>query len=92
MKKSNFLIYLCFVMCFMAISTACTKTTDSIGISNNSQISKEDYSELRLVSPSNEIKKISKENVMEIKQGMTYLEIIKTLGATKDVGSGLFVA
>jgi hypothetical protein len=64
----------------------------NINTSNNSQILKEDSSELGLLSPNNEIKSISKENVLEMKQGMPYIEIIKKLGSTKDVGSGLFVA
>lgn len=92
MKKSKFLVGLCFVLCVMIFFVSYTKTRSNINASNNIQILKEASSEIQLLSPNNEIKSISKKNILEIKQGMPYIEIIKKLGSTKDVGSGLFVA
>lgn len=45
-----------------------------------------------LLSPSNEVRNVSSKTVKEIKSNMTYEEIIKKLGMTKDIGSGLFLA
>ncbi|MBZ9688514.1 hypothetical protein G9F72_019480 [Clostridium estertheticum] len=45
-----------------------------------------------LINASNDIGKVKEATVKEIKKGMTFEEIIKQLGKTRDVGSGLYVA
>jgi hypothetical protein len=50
------------------------------------------YETENLINASNDIGKVKKATVKEIKKGATFEEIIKLLGKTRDVGSGLHVA
>ena len=45
-----------------------------------------------LISPDFEIRRISSDKLLEIEAGVTYDQIIRTLGSTKDIGSGLHLA
>ena len=50
------------------------------------------YETEKLINASNDIGRVKKASVKEIKKGMTFEEIINKLGKTRDVGSGLHVA
>ena len=45
-----------------------------------------------LISHQNSVSSVSRANIEEIEAGMTYGDILKKLGATQDVGSGMHVA
>lgn len=62
---------------------------------NTTEITKKPSTEssyYELLSSHNKIRNIPSKTLKEIKSNMAYEEIIKKLGMTKDIGSGLFVA
>lgn len=97
MRKKHLILTICTILCFMIIFTSCRKAKENIVMNQNStaELTKETAKEssyYELLSPSNEVRNVSSKTVKEIKSNMTYEEIIKKLGMTKDIGSGLFLA
>lgn len=73
------------MLCVIIIS-ACTVNEDL------SEVEEASDDSMQLTSPDFEVRHITSEKLIEIEAGSTYEQVIRTLGSTKDIGSGLYVA
>lgn len=89
-KISRIIKVLLIAITFIGL-TGCIKGGDD-EVAMRQKYEKEKYEIENLINASNDIGKVKKATVKELKEGMTFEEIIKQLGKTRDVGSGLHVA
>ncbi|MBZ9635154.1 hypothetical protein [Clostridium sp. FP1] len=97
MKNRHSLFIISIILCFLVVFTSYIKSKGSIVMNqdNTTEITKKPSTEssyYELLSSHNKIRNIPSKTLKEIKSNMAYEEIIKKLGMTKDIGSGLFVA
>lgn len=81
MKKNYYIVIIIGIFLFVGCSQP--KVTDA-----NEQGNKIG----NLISPYNDIGKVTSDIIMKIEKGMTYHDIIEKLGKTNDIGSGLYLA
>ncbi|NEW04888.1 hypothetical protein GK047_02495 [Paenibacillus sp. SYP-B3998] len=75
-----------FILVFVTLMTVL------IGCSNNSSQSNDTIeNNNEILGVTNEIRKITSSQLTHIKRDMTYKEIIKALGNTRDIGSGISI-
>lgn len=84
-KISRIITILLIVITFIGLTGCIKGGADEVAL-------RQKYETEKLINASNDIGKVKEAAVKEIKKGMTFEEIIKKLGKTRDVGSGLHVA
>ncbi|MGV8979765.1 hypothetical protein [Clostridium sp.] len=84
-KISGIITVLLIAITFIGLTGCIKGGADEVAL-------RQKYETENLINVSNNIGKVKESTVKEIKVGMTFEEIIKKLGKSKDIGSGLYVA